>query len=58
MRSGYSYGDGGGASSAESAQAIGFMVIFPLTFISSAFVPLTALFATLSVQRYKRTVSA
>jgi ABC transporter DrrB family efflux protein len=91
------------ASSAESAQAIGFMVIFPLTFISSAFVPLetlpdglqqvaevnpftiavdamralwigdpagnnvwgavvwslglTALFATLSVQRYKRTVS-
>jgi ABC-2 type transport system permease protein/oleandomycin transport system permease protein len=31
------------ASSAESAQAIGFMVIFPLTFISSAFVPLETL---------------
>jgi ABC transporter DrrB family efflux protein len=92
------------ASSAESAQAIGFMVIFPLTFISSAFVPidtlpdglqqvaevnpftvavdamralwigdpagnsiwgavlwsvgLTVLFATLSVRRYKRSVSA
>jgi ABC-type multidrug transport system permease subunit len=27
------------ASSAESAQAFGFMAIFPLTFISSAFVP-------------------
>ncbi len=92
------------ASSAEAAQAIGFLVIFPLTFISSAFVPidtlpdglrqfaevnpftvavdamralwigdpagnsiwgalvwslgLTGLFAWLSVQRYKRTVSA
>ena len=92
------------ASSAESAQAIGFMVIFPLTFISSAFVPidtlpdglqqiaeanpftvavdamralwigdpagnsiwgavvwssgLIALFALLSVRRYKRAVSA
>jgi ABC transporter DrrB family efflux protein len=92
------------SSSAESAQAIGFMVIFPLTFISSAFVPLdtlpagleevaevnpftiavdamralwigdpagnniwgavlwsvglTAVFATLSVNRYKRAVSA
>jgi ABC transporter DrrB family efflux protein len=92
------------ASSAESAQAIGFMVIFPLTFISSAFVPvdslpdglrqfaevnpftvavdamralwigdpadnsiwgavvwsvgLSALFAFLSVRRYKRAVSA
>jgi ABC-2 type transport system permease protein len=92
------------ASSAEAAQAIGFLVIFPLTFISSAFVPidtlpdglrqfaevnpftvavdamralwigdpagnsiwgavvwslgLTAVFAWLSVQRYKRTVSA
>jgi ABC-2 type transport system permease protein len=92
------------ASSAEAAQAIGFMVIFPLTFISSAFVPidslpdglqqfaevnpftvavdamralwigdpagnsiwgavvwsvgLMALFAFLSVQRYKRAVSA
>jgi ABC-type multidrug transport system permease subunit len=31
------------ASSAEAAQAIGFMVIFPLTFISSAFVPLDSL---------------
>jgi ABC transporter DrrB family efflux protein len=31
------------ASSAESAQAIGFMVIFPLTFISSAFVPIDSL---------------
>ena len=31
------------ASSAESAQAIGFMVIFPLTFISSAFVPIETL---------------
>jgi ABC transporter DrrB family efflux protein len=31
------------SSSAESAQAIGFMVIFPLTFISSAFVPLDTL---------------
>jgi ABC transporter DrrB family efflux protein len=31
------------ASSAESAQAIGFMVIFPLTFISSAFVPIESL---------------
>lgn len=92
------------ASSAEAAQAIGFLVIFPLTFVSSAFVPidtlpgglrqfaevnpftvavdamralwigdpagnsiwgavvwslgLTGLFAWLSVQRYKRTVSA
>jgi ABC transporter DrrB family efflux protein len=31
------------SSSAESAQAIGFMVIFPLTFISSAFVPIETL---------------
>ncbi|HEX2360061.1 MAG TPA: ABC transporter permease [Solirubrobacterales bacterium] len=31
------------ASSAEAAQAIGFMVIFPLTFISSAFVPIDTL---------------
>jgi ABC-2 type transport system permease protein/oleandomycin transport system permease protein len=31
------------SSSAEAAQAIGFMVIFPLTFISSAFVPLETL---------------
>jgi ABC transporter DrrB family efflux protein len=31
------------SSSAEAAQAIGFMVIFPLTFISSAFVPLDSL---------------
>jgi ABC transporter DrrB family efflux protein len=31
------------SSSAEAAQAIGFMVIFPLTFISSAFVPLDTL---------------
>jgi ABC transporter DrrB family efflux protein len=31
------------ASSAEAAQAIGFIVIFPLTFISSAFVPLETL---------------
>jgi len=31
------------ASSAEAAQAIGFMVIFPLTFISSAFVPVDSL---------------
>jgi ABC transporter DrrB family efflux protein len=31
------------ASSAEAAQAIGFMVIFPLTFISSAFVPIDSL---------------
>jgi ABC transporter DrrB family efflux protein len=31
------------SSSAESAQAIGFMVIFPLTFISSAFVPIDSL---------------
>jgi ABC transporter DrrB family efflux protein len=31
------------ASSAEAAQAIGFMVIFPLTFISSAFVPIETL---------------
>jgi ABC transporter DrrB family efflux protein len=31
------------ASSAESAQAIGFMVIFPLTFVSSAFVPIESL---------------
>jgi ABC transporter DrrB family efflux protein len=31
------------ASSAESAQAMGFMIIFPLTFISSAFVPLDSL---------------
>jgi ABC transporter DrrB family efflux protein len=92
------------ASSGEAAQAIGFLVIFPLTFVSSAFVPidtlpdglrqfaevnpftvavdamralwigdpagnsiwgavvwslgLTGLFAWLSVQRYKRTVSA
>jgi ABC transporter DrrB family efflux protein len=92
------------ASSAESAQALGFLIIFPLTFISSAFVPidslpdglrqfaevnpftvtvdalralwlgdpagnsiwgaflwiigLTGVFAVLSVQRYKRAVSA
>jgi ABC-2 type transport system permease protein/oleandomycin transport system permease protein len=31
------------ASSAESAQAIGFMVIFPLTFVSSAFVPVESM---------------
>ena len=31
------------ASSAESAQAIGFIVIFPITFVSSAFVPLDSL---------------
>jgi ABC-type multidrug transport system permease subunit len=31
------------SSSAEAAQAIGFMVIFPLTFISSAFVPIDTL---------------
>jgi ABC transporter DrrB family efflux protein len=31
------------ASSAEAAQAIGFIVIFPLTFISSAFVPIDTL---------------
>jgi ABC-2 type transport system permease protein/oleandomycin transport system permease protein len=92
------------SSSAEAAQAIGFIVIFPLTFISSAFVPIetlpdglrqfaevnpftvavdamralwigdpagnsiwgavlwslgiTAVFGFLSVQRYKRAVSA
>jgi ABC transporter DrrB family efflux protein len=92
------------ASSGESAQAIGFIVIFPITFISSAFVPvdsmpswlqaiaennpfttvvdamralwvdapagndiwgavlwslgLTAVFAPLSVARYRRAVSA
>jgi ABC-2 type transport system permease protein/oleandomycin transport system permease protein len=31
------------ASSGESAQAIGFMVVFPLTFVSSAFVPIDTL---------------
>lgn len=31
------------ASSAESAQAIGFMIVFPLTFVSSAFVPIDTL---------------
>ncbi len=31
------------SSSAEAAQAIGFMVIFPLTFVSSAFVPIDTL---------------
>ena len=31
------------ASSAESAQAIGFVVVFPLTFISSAFVPVDSM---------------
>jgi ABC transporter DrrB family efflux protein len=31
------------ASSAESAQAIGFMIVFPLTFVSSAFVPVESL---------------
>jgi ABC-2 type transport system permease protein/oleandomycin transport system permease protein len=92
------------SSSAEGAQALGFMVIFPLTFASSAFVPpesmpaaieafananpfstivdaaralfvdapagsdvwaaflwcfgLIAVFATLSVQRYRRAVSS
>jgi ABC-type multidrug transport system permease subunit len=92
------------SSSAEGAQALGFMVIFPLTFASSAFVPpesmpaaieafadanpfstivdaaralfvdapagndvwaaflwcfgLIAVFATLSVYRYKRAVSS
>src|SRR6185503_6134007 len=31
------------ASSPESAQAIGFIIIFPLTFISSAFVPVESM---------------
>jgi ABC-2 type transport system permease protein/oleandomycin transport system permease protein len=31
------------ASSGESAQAIGFIVIFPITFISSAFVPVESM---------------
>jgi len=31
------------ASSAEAAQAIGFIVIFPLTFVSSAFVPVATM---------------
>jgi ABC transporter DrrB family efflux protein len=31
------------ASSAESAQAIGFLIVFPLTFVSSAFVPIDSL---------------
>ncbi len=31
------------ASSAESAQAIGFLIVFPLTFVSSAFVPIDTL---------------
>jgi ABC transporter DrrB family efflux protein len=31
------------ASSAEAAQAIGFIIVFPLTFVSSAFVPLDSL---------------
>ena len=31
------------ASSAESAQAIGFIVVFPLTFVSSAFVPVATM---------------
>lgn len=31
------------ASSAEAAQAIGFIIIFPLTFVSSAFVPIDSL---------------
>jgi ABC-type multidrug transport system permease subunit len=31
------------ASSGESAQAIGFIVIFPITFISSAFVPVDSM---------------
>jgi ABC transporter DrrB family efflux protein len=35
------------ASSAEAAQAIGFMAIFPLTFISSAFVPVESMPAAL-----------
>jgi len=35
------------ASSAEAAQALGFMAIFPLTFISSAFVPVESMPAAL-----------
>jgi ABC transporter DrrB family efflux protein len=35
------------ASSAEAAQALGFLVIFPLTFISSAFVPVESMPAAL-----------
>lgn len=31
------------ASSAEAAQAIGFIVVFPLTFVSSAFVPVATM---------------
>jgi ABC transporter DrrB family efflux protein len=31
------------ASSAESAQAVGFIIVFPLTFVSSAFVPVDSL---------------
>jgi ABC transporter DrrB family efflux protein len=35
------------ASSPEAAQALGFIVIFPLTFVSSAFVPVESMPATL-----------
>jgi ABC transporter DrrB family efflux protein len=31
------------ASSAESAQALGFIIIFPITFVSSAFVPVSSM---------------
>ncbi|HWM64021.1 MAG TPA: ABC transporter permease, partial [Solirubrobacterales bacterium] len=35
------------SSSPESSQAIGFIVIFPLTFVSSAFVPVDSMPASL-----------
>jgi ABC transporter DrrB family efflux protein len=50
------------ASSAESAQAIGFMAVFPLTFVSSAFVPVetmpAALEAFANVNPFTTTVDA
>jgi ABC-2 type transport system permease protein/oleandomycin transport system permease protein len=36
-----------GASSPESAGSIGFLIVFPLTFISSAFVPIESMPAPL-----------
>jgi ABC-2 type transport system permease protein/oleandomycin transport system permease protein len=37
------------ASSAESAGSIGFLVVFPLTFVSSAFVPVDSMPALLQI---------
>ena len=45
------------ASSAEAAQALGFIAVFPLTFASSAFVPTDSMPSWLAVVRRRRTRS-